>query len=106
MKGVLRGFKKKIEVFGMGYKVNFDESTNSFILFIGYSHSIKYKIPSNVFVKILKKNQVSLSSVNYQALMQTIATLKSFKKVDVYKGKGIKLQGEKLVLKEGKKSKK
>ena len=90
----------------MGYKINFDVTLNSLVLFIGYSHSINYKIPPNVFVKIFKKNQLSLQSANYQTLMQTIATLKSFKKLDVFKGKGIRMQGESLLLKEGKKSKK
>lgn len=90
----------------MGYKINFDAALNTLVLFIGYSHSINYKIPPNVFVKILKKNQLSLQSANYQTLMQTIATLKSFKKLDVFKGKGIRMQGETLLLKEGKKSKK
>jgi large subunit ribosomal protein L6 len=106
MRGVLRSFKRKLGVFGMGYKVSFDVNLHSLILFVGYSHSITYKVPSNISVKVLKKNQLSLCSVSYQSLMQAIATLKSFKKLDVFKGKGIRIPEEKLFLKEGKKGKK
>jgi large subunit ribosomal protein L6 len=90
----------------MGYKFSFDVNLHSLILSIGYSHAVTYKVPSNISVKVVKKNQLSLHSVDYRSLMQAIATLKSFKKLDVFKGKGIRIPEEKLLLKEGKKGKK
>jgi large subunit ribosomal protein L6 len=103
IKGVLQGFKINLFLNGIGYKF-FIENDN-LILKLGFSHNITIKIPKNIKI-INQTNQIILTSIDWIELTQFVHLIKSYKKTEPYKGKGILLKNEKILRKEGKKSKK
>lgn len=103
IKGVLQGFKLNLILKGIGFK-SFIEN-DQLILKLGYSHSISIKIPSNIKI-VNQTNNLIFSSIDYIFLTQFVHYVKSHKKPEPYKGKGLLLKNEKILLKEGKKSKK
>jgi large subunit ribosomal protein L6 len=98
--GVTDGFVKKLEINGVGYKVNIDDDL--LILALGYSHDIIYPIPEGVSVKCTK-NTIEVSGCDKQLVGQVCADIRSLRKPEPYKGKGIKYENEVIVRKEGKK---
>lgn len=104
--GVLKGYNKKLNIIGVGFKVWIDLEQQILFLKIGFSHNITYKIPFGVTITILKKKRITLKifGIDDQRVKQTAAEIKFLKPIEPYKGKGIKYFGEKIVLKEGKKS--
>ena len=98
--GVTDGFVKKLEINGVGYKVNIDDDL--LILALGYSHDIVYPIPEGVSVKCTK-NTIGVSGCDKQLVGQVCADIRSLRKPEPYKGKGIKYENEVIVRKEGKK---
>lgn len=103
IKGVLQGFKFNLFLKGVGYKVFLEK--NLLIFKLGYSHPIFIKLPVNIKV-ICKNNSLTLNSIDFIKLTQFIFLIKSYKIPEPYKGKGILLKNEKIIRKEGKKSKK
>jgi len=102
--GLIKGFKRYLVIKGLGYRTR---KRKNWILFkLGYSHLIRYRIPTLIRLKRIKKGKLKLISVNWQLLKQTVNMIRSFKKPDVYKGKGIRYKGENFKLKLGKRSKK
>ena len=101
LRGLLRGHKQILEIIGRGYKLKLINS--NLILSLGYSHLINFKIPNSVVCNIQGKNHIVLQSVDLTALNKTIFLLKSLRQLNAYKEKGIKLVGEIVILKEGKK---
>ncbi len=98
--GVTDGFVKKLEINGVGYKVNMDGDL--LILALGYSHDIVYPIPEGVSVKCTK-NTIEVIGCDKQLVGQVSADIRSLRKPEPYKGKGIKYENEVIVRKEGKK---
>ena len=103
MKGVLQGFKLNLILKGIGFKSFVEEK--KLILKLGYSHNIIIQIPSNIKV-ISQSNNLIFNSIDFINLSQFVHLIKSFKKPEPYKGKGLILKNEKILRKEGKKSKK
>jgi len=103
IKGVLQGFKLNLILKGIGYKAFIEN--NILILKVGFSHNILIKIPSNIKI-INQANNLIFSSIDYIYLTQFVNYIKSYKKPEPYKGKGLLLKNEKIFKKEGKKSKK
>lgn len=103
IKGVLQGFKLHLILKGIGFK-SFIEN-NNLILKLGYSHNINITIPKNIKI-INQSNNLIFSSIDFILLSQFVYLIKSFKKPEPYKGKGLILKNEKILKKEGKKSKK
>lgn len=103
IKGLLQGFKLNLILKGIGFK-SFIEN-NHLILKLGYSHNITIEIPNNIKI-INQSNNLIFSSIDYIYLTQFVHYIKNFKKPEPYKGKGLLLKNEKILLKEGKKSKK
>lgn len=101
IKGVSQGFLLKLQLVGIGFK--FLEAQSFLKLKLGYSHKVYCKIPSNVKINIIKPTLISLAGINFSALNQFAAELKSFKYPEVYKGKGVRFLDEKIKLKETKK---
>ena len=101
IRGLVRGYKKILYVFGMGYKIKLHN--NNLILTLGFSHLILFKIPYNINIKIIKKTHIVLKSTNNQLLNQTIFLLKNLRKFSAYKEKGIRLNIDNYIFKEGKK---
>jgi len=100
--GIVQEYSKSLEVFGVGYTIEILK--NTMIFNIGYSHKITYSIP-NFLTFSHKKKQFEIKGSDLQKVMQVSNLIKRFKKVDPYKGKGVRFQGEQLFLKATKVSK-
>lgn len=96
-------FEKNVILVGIGYKFVLD---NSFLnIFIGYSHVIKIYVPSEINLILETPNKLKVLSYNNVLLGNFCSILKSSKHFDIYKGKGIRFESDKIVLKETKKRK-
>jgi large subunit ribosomal protein L6 len=100
--GVTQGFSKKLEITGVGYRVAAQGTDLKFNL--GFSHDVIYKLPAGVNAAI-EQNTITLSGISRQQVGQVAAEIRSLKKPEPYKGKGIKYQGERIVRKSGKSGK-
>ncbi len=103
VKGVTEGFYKSIEIRGVGFKGSVNKSGNILTLSLGFSHNIKVLIPDDISISEVKGNNFTFYSHSKQRLGQFITTLRSLKPPEPYKGKGIILEGEEVIRKEGKK---
>ena len=103
--GVSTGFTKELELVGVGYRVN-DKPNNAIELILGYSHGIYMQFPAEV--KVTTKSErnknplITLESPNKELLGLICAKIRSFRKPEPYKGKGIKFVGEVIRRKSGK----
>ena len=101
IKGVSEGFSKTLELNGTGYRASVSGSTLK--LQLGYSHDIEYKIPNEVKIECPKQNIIKLSSFDKEKLGAAAAKIRSYRKPEPFKGKGIKYSDEFIFRKEGKK---
>ena len=99
--GVSKGFAKTLELNGTGYRASVAGTTLK--LQLGFSHDINYEIPNEVKVECPKQNIIKLSSYNKEILVATAAKIRSYRKPEPFKGKGIKYDDEFIFRKEGKK---
>jgi len=99
--GVTIGFSKTLELNGTGYRASVSGSTLK--LELGYSHDINFDIPKDVKIECPKQNIIKLSSINKEKLGAAAAKIRSFRKPEPFKGKGIKYDNEYIFRKEGKK---
>ena len=98
--GVSQGFKKELAVIGVGYKVQV--SGKKLVLNLGYSHTIEYDIPEGLTVSVVEGNKIVVEGADKQMVGQAAATIRSYRKPEPYKGKGIRYVDEQITLKEGK----
>ena len=98
--GNTKGFEKRLELIGTGYKANV--SGKKLVLSLGYSHDINFDIPEGISIKV-EKNIVVVTGTSKQLVGQVAAEIKSFRKPEPYKGKGVRYEGERIYRKEGKK---
>ena len=98
--GVSKGFEKKLEVIGVGYRA--DVKGSKLVMNLGYSHPIEYDIPKGVAVSVDKQNVISIQGIDKQQVGQVAAEVRAFRRPDSYKGKGVRYQGEYIRLKTGK----
>lgn len=99
--GVLSGYKKELEIFGTGYKVEFFEEKLKF--FLGFSHYILIDKPIGITFYVNKnKNKITIEGIDKQAVGQIAAKIRMLKKPDPYKGKGIRYINENVRRKAGK----
>ena len=99
--GVSEGFTKTLELNGTGYRASVSGSTLK--LQLGYSHDINFTIPKEVKIECPKQNIIKLSSFDKEKLGAAAAKIRSFRKPEPFKGKGIKYIDEFIFRKEGKK---
>ena len=99
--GVSSGFTKTLELNGTGYRASVTGSKLK--LELGYSHDINFNIPNDVKIECPKQNLIKLTSINKEKLGAAAAKIRSFRKPEPYKGKGIKEKGQYILRKEGKK---
>ena len=99
--GVSKGFSKTLELNGTGYRASISGSVLK--LQLGYSHDIEHKVPTEVKAECPKQNIIKLSSFNKEILGATAAKIRSYRKPEPFKGKGIKYENEFIFRKEGKK---
>ena len=94
----------KLKLVGIGYKVfEINHIKNLYQFKLGFSHSIFYRIPENVKVTVKKNTLIYLSSSNLNNVTQIASDIRSYKKPEPYKGKGILYYNETVKLKQGKK---
>ena len=101
IQGVSEGFSKTLELNGTGYRASVSGPTLK--LQLGYSHDINFQIPKEVKIECPKQNIIKLSSFDKEKLGEAAAKIRSFRKPEPFKGKGIKYSNEFIFRKEGKK---
>ena len=99
--GVSNGFSKELELNGVGYKAN--QKGNILELFLGYSHTINFSIPSDIKIEVPKPTAIKVSGIDKQRVGQVAANIREFRKPEPFKGKGVKYKDEYIRRKEGKK---
>ncbi len=96
--GVSKGFERKLEINGVGYRA---EAKGKQIVFqLGYSHPIEFDLPAGITAKV-EKNIISLAGADKQLLGATAANIRGLRPPEPYKGKGIRYRGEQLLRKVG-----
>ena len=101
IKGVSEGFTKTLELNGTGYRASISGSILK--LQLGYSHDINFDIPEGIKIVVEKQTIVKVSGSDKQQVGMVVSKIKSFRKPEPYKGKGIREQGQYILRKEGKK---
>ena len=102
--GVSEGFKKTLEINGVGYRAQLQG--NKLVVSAGYSHTVEMAIPAGLKVELPKNTQIIISGADKQVVGQFAAEIREIRKPEPYKGKGIKYDYEHIRRKEGKTAKK
>ncbi|MBN1829193.1 MAG: 50S ribosomal protein L6 [Deltaproteobacteria bacterium] len=98
--GVSAGFQKGLEVVGVGYRGEVDGSMLR--LYLGYSRPVEYKVPEGIALKVEKQVNIVVSGIDKELVGKTAAEIRSLKRPEPYKGKGIRYAGELVRRKVGK----
>jgi large subunit ribosomal protein L6 len=98
--GVTAGFEKGLEIVGIGYRAALQG--RNLQLSLGYSHPVIYPIPDGIEVDVEKQNKITVKGTDKQKVGQVAAEIRSFRKPEPYKGKGIRYVGEQVRRKAGK----
>jgi len=101
VEGVTKGFEKKLEISGVGYRAAVQGKSLS--LALGYSHDVNYPIPEGIQIVTPKPTEILISGIDRQKVGQVAAEIREFRGPEPYKGKGVKYAGEFIFRKEGKK---
>lgn len=101
VEGVSRGFTRRMEIAGVGYRAQVQG--NTLILQLGYSHDIRYPAPDGIEIQCPDQMHIVVSGANKELVGQVAAEIRAYRPADPYKGKGIKYDDEFVVRKEGKK---
>ena len=99
--GVTDGFKKELEINGVGYRAQIQGSTLK--LSLGLSHEVNFEVPQGVTVTCPKQTEIIIEGTDQQLVGQVAANIREWRKPEPYKGKGIKYKDEYIFRKEGKK---
>ena len=100
VEGVSKGFEKKLEIVGIGYRSEL--KGNNLALYLGYSHPIDFPLPKGISAEVDKQTFVTIKGIDKELVGQTAAKIRDLRKPDPYKGKGVKYAGEVLRRKAGK----
>jgi large subunit ribosomal protein L6 len=99
--GVTVGFKKELEIQGVGYRAAMNGTNLK--LSLGYSHEVNFEVPAGVVVTSPKNTEIIVEGIDQQLVGQVAANIREWRKPEPYKGKGIRYKGEFVFRKEGKK---
>ena len=100
--GVSKGFEKKLEINGVGFRVAM--AGNGLKLNLGFSHDVNYALPTGISAAV-EQNVITITGIDKQQVGQVAAEIRALKKPEPYKGKGIKYVGERIIRKSGKSGK-
>jgi large subunit ribosomal protein L6 len=100
VRGVTEGFTRELEIVGVGYRA--EQRRSSVIFTLGFSHPIEYPIPPGITITVDKQTKLVITGVDRQQVGQIAANIRSLRKPDPYKNKGIRYAGERLKKKAGK----
>ncbi len=98
--GVSTGFRKELDIVGVGYRAQVQGRQVNFSL--GYSHPIEFPIPPGIEVQVDKRTHIVVSGIDKQAVGEVAARMRALRKPDPYKQKGVRYTGERLIKKAGK----
>ena len=104
IEGVTNGYSLTINIVGVGYRVA--EKGKDLEFQLGYSHVINFPAPEGISYKVESPTKLVISGIDKQLVGETAAKVKKLRKADPYKGKGLRLEGEKVLRKAGKAGKK
>ena len=99
--GVTKGFEKKLEITGVGYRAALQGKNLQ--LALGYSHDVVYTIPEGIAITVPKPTEIVINGNDIQRVGQVAAEIRSYRPPEPYKGKGVKYSDEFIFRKEGKK---
>jgi large subunit ribosomal protein L6 len=100
VEGVTKGFRKDLEIIGVGYRAKV--TGNSLDLTLGFSHPVVYDIPKGIAVTVTDNTKISVEGADKQLVGEVAATIRRYRKPEPYKGKGIRYVGEYIAMKVGK----
>lgn len=104
VQGVTKGFERKLDIQGVGFKSEVKGKT--IVLSLGYSHTIEFPFPPGITIDVEKGTKLTIKGSDRQVVGETAAKLRSLREPDAYKGKGVRNEGEHIKLKAGKTAKK
>ena len=100
VEGVTKGFKKNLEIVGVGYRAKI--AGNKLDLSLGFSHPVIYNIPEGITIAVTDNTKISVEGADKQLVGEVAATIRRYRKPEPYKGKGIRYAGEHIIIKVGK----
>lgn len=98
--GVSDGYQKTLELIGVGYRAALQG--RKLVVTLGYSHPVEYEPPAGIEIEVPSVNRIIIRGVNKEEVGLVAAKIRSFRKPEPYKGKGVKYEGEKIHRKAGK----
>src|SRR6266542_281547 len=101
VEGVTKGFEKKLEITGVGYRAAMQGKNLQ--LALGFSHDVVYETPQDITITVPKPTEITVTGIDKQKVGQVAAEIREYRGPEPYKGKGVRYAGEKIVRKEGKK---
>jgi large subunit ribosomal protein L6 len=99
--GVTSGFKRELEITGVGYRAAIQGNTLK--LSLGYSHEVIFTVPEGITVTVPKQTEITVEGMDQQAVGECAANIRKWRSPEPYKGKGIRYKDEYIFRKEGKK---
>ncbi|MDH4259231.1 MAG: 50S ribosomal protein L6 [Gammaproteobacteria bacterium] len=99
--GVTKGFERKLELVGVGYRAALQGKNLN--LTLGFSHPVSYAVPEGISIETPSQTEIVIKGVDRQKVGQVAAEIRGYRPPEPYKGKGVRYAGEKIVMKEGKK---
>ncbi len=100
IEGVTEGFKKELELVGIGYRAAMDG--NRLVLNVGFSHTVEFDVEEGLTVEVPKPTQIIVTGIDKQRVGELTSNIRATRKPEPYKGKGIRYKGEQVRRKEGK----
>ncbi|HXO63406.1 MAG: 50S ribosomal protein L6 [Steroidobacteraceae bacterium] len=101
VRGVTRGYEKKLELVGVGFRAQLQGKTLN--LTLGFSHPVSFPIPEGITIETPSLTEIVVKGIDRQKVGQVAAEIRDTRPPEPYKGKGVRYAGEKITLKEGKK---
>jgi len=99
--GVSKGFERKLELVGVGYRAAVQGKTLN--LTLGFSHPVNFPVPEGISIETPSQTEIIVKGADRQRVGQVAAVIRGYRPPEPYKGKGVRYAGEKIVMKEGKK---
>ncbi len=99
--GVTKGFERKLELVGVGYRAAVQGKNLN--LTLGFSHPVSYPVPEGISIETPSQTEIIIRGVDRQKVGQVAAVIRGYRPPEPYKGKGVRHAGERIVMKEGKK---
>jgi large subunit ribosomal protein L6 len=101
VQGVSKGYEKKLELVGVGYRAAVQGKTLN--LTLGFSHAVNFPIPDGISMETPSQTEIVIKGIDLQKVGQVAAKIRAIRPPEPYKGKGVRFAGEQITLKEGKK---